>query len=172
MTMPPRAARIRHQLDVWVQYDREADHGVLSYAYHYSRPHELHEQRVDLTLSELPTTLLMDMNWLVDALASQIPTPRTVRLPHAEIQPTIRLGYFTLAIQDQRRAAELPSCRLYYREVVPELTSAVEKEVRITRPGMSPVELRVAMRTGARLRGMAWSHYRDRFKEYFRGGGA
>ena len=159
--------RLKHQLDVWVQYHRDTDHGVLSYGYHYSRPHELREQRIDLKLSELPQDLWRDMNRLIESLVSRIPAPPQVRLPHAEIQPQIHLGYFTLAIQDQRRVNELPACRLYYHEVIAELRSNVEKEVRVARPEMTDVELHLARRAGARLRKMAWEHYQNRFGKYF-----
>lgn len=162
------APRVKHQLDVWVQYHRDADHGVLSYGYHYSQPHELREQRIDLKLSELPRDLKSDMNALINALLSRVPTPAVVRLPHAEVRPKITLGYFTLAIQDQRRTNELPACRLYYHEVIPELASNIEREVRVPRPEMSNAELHLAKRAAARLRKMAWEHYESRFGKYFR----
>lgn len=112
---------------------------------------------LNMTLSDLPCDLWRDMHDLIEALVSRIPSVPPARLPPAEIRPQLRLGYFSLAIQDHRRASELLACRLYYYESIPELPSNVEKEVRVTRSEMTDAELHLARRVGARLRKMAWA---------------
>jgi len=59
-------------------------------------------------------------------MRQRIPEPVSVRLPHAEIQPTIRPSGLTFVVLDQARATKEPIARLYYYEIVEPLGSNIE----------------------------------------------
>ena len=166
--MSQASARIPHQLNVWFQCHRESDHGVLSYSYPYSGVHEIREQRLELKLSGLEQSILTGLDALIDSVVARIPPPTPVRLPHAGVRPRISFGYFTLAVQDKKRAVELPACRLYYYEEIVEIPSKVEREIRLRRHELDSKQLDLAERVGASLNKMAWQDYERRLGKYFR----
>ena len=157
----------KHQHKIWIQYHLESDHAVISYGYPDSYPHRLPEQRIDIKLSKLNEDLRRNLCVLHEKVASKIPEPESVRLPHAIIKPEITYGYFTLAALDQDRANELPLCRLYYHEDVKVIPSRVEKFIRITKPEMDEELLSIAKKTSKQLRKLVWEHYKKRFEKYF-----
>lgn len=157
-----------HQLTVWFQCHRESDHGVLSWSYPYSGPHEIGEQRMDLRLTELHERLRSPLDALIDCIAAEIPAPKPARLPHAEVTPIITFGYFTVAVQDKQREAELPACRLYYHEEIREVPTKVEKEIRRRRDKLSERQLDLIQKVASELKKMAWQDYERRFGKHFR----
>lgn len=72
--------------------------------------------------------LLLNIHEIV---AANIPRPSPVRLPHATIMPRIEFGFFTFVAQDHSQAAILPVARLYYSEVISEIGSKVEHQIRL-----------------------------------------
>ncbi len=123
---------------------------------------------MDLRLSELSDGLRSALDALIDSIVAAIPAVEPVCLPHAEVEPTITFGYFTLAVQDRTRGAELPAYRLYYHKEIPDIPTKAEKEIRLRRDQFDDKQLDLAQKAARELRKMAWQDYERRFGKYFR----
>lgn len=124
---------------------------------------------MNLKLSELDGDVRSSLEALIESVVARIPPVERVRLPHAKVEPMITFGYFTLAVQDPKRKAELPACRLYYHEEVREIPTKVEKEIRLEREQLDRKQLELARKVASKLKKMAWEDYKRRFGRYFRG---
>ena len=103
------------------------------YSYPHAGRHSLREQVLVLESSNISPRLRTDLDMLYGALTARIPSPESVRLPHAELTPIIEPAILTFVVLDQFRAAELPIARLYFYESIPALRSRFEDQVRVTR---------------------------------------
>ena len=154
---------LRHQLNVHLDYGPgTAELGSLDvrYGYPHSGEHQLRDQVLVIPHSDIPQDLRRDLDAIYAALARQMSASKPVRLPHAEIVPTLRPTLLTLVVQDQSRAPQLPIARLNYHEEVAELRSRFDREVRLEGPNWSPGDLVVAQRVRAAVRKLAWQDYR------------
>ncbi len=158
--------QIKHQLIVHLDYHPTHKELQIRYSYPFSGEHELREQLIRYEESETPIDLRIWLDRFSHFMVHRIPQLRAVRLPHAEVHPDISYGYLTFVVQDQNRAAKVPSARPYYYEEVKPLGSRVEKAVYIERPDLSPEELSVAMHLRAAVRKIAWQAYSELVREY------
>jgi hypothetical protein len=152
----------RHQLNIHLDYGPQCFQvGGLEvrYGYHYSGEHQLREQVMLIPEERLEPGLRADLDQIYAALAGRIPEPDVVRLPHAEIRPTIRTTGLTFVVLDQTRAVQLPIARLYYIEEVPEVGSSIERRVYIEQPHWTVEEREVCDRVRQRVRKLAWEDY-------------
>jgi len=154
----------RHYLDTHIDYWLDENEQLLGpvevrYGYHYSGVHHLREQVVQVPVTGMSTAESDRLIAVYQILKGRIPAPKPVRLPHAIVAPRIKTGGLTFVAQDQRQAAILPVARLYYYEIVPELASQIERQVRLTREDWSPDEAVVARRLRAWIRAVAWRAY-------------
>ena len=162
---------IRHYLDTHVDYRvDETTHALdtisIAYGYHYSGEHYLREQRFAVELSALTAKqqkLLLEVHGFLEA---RIPPLVTVRLPHATAVPRIRYGQLTFVAQDHRHSSILPVARLYYYEVIPELPSQIERQVRLESHDWSPPQAVVTRRLRAWVRAQAWRAYSEQVAGY------
>jgi hypothetical protein len=160
--------RIKHQLTIIAEYGSYTAYRAVNvrYSYQFSTPHGLREQVVQVELDSLPPTLRDAFEKLRQALLRRVPPPQPVRLPHAEITPTVRETGITVVVQDQQRADEIPHVRMYYLEEVSELQSRQEFEVHM-RPGdFSEWERQQweVIRDGCKR--IAWTDYRKLVREH------
>ena len=154
---------IRHQLNIHLDYGpqcSEINSLEIRYDYHFSGEHRLEEQLLRLSADLLDADLRRDLDEIYGALVRRIPAPNSVRLPHAEICPTIKPMGLTFVVQDQVRAAQLPIARLYFIEMIPELGSKTERKVYLEGPDWTVQENVVCDRVRSRVKGLAWEHYK------------
>jgi hypothetical protein len=153
---------LKHQLNIHLDYGVHCfEPGGLEvrYGYHYSGEHQLREQVVQIPSAKLEADLKSDLDALYEMLRLRIPLPMPVRLPHAEIVPTIRPGGLTFVVLDQARQAQLPIARLYYYEIIEPIRSNIERRVYLERPDWTGDELRVCKRVREKVRKIAWDDY-------------
>ena len=86
-----------------------------------------------LSDTEITDDFRRQLDFIYRALEGRIPVPASVRLPHAEVMPTVQAGILTFVAVDQSRSDEIPLARLYFNEDVAALRSRVEGQVRVTR---------------------------------------
>lgn len=147
---------IKHQLFIHVDYS--PDGLEIRYGYPYSHPHELKEQLIRMPRNKIPPKVRSELESIVRALACRIPKPAMVRLPHAQIAPTVRHGIATIVVQDQQ-PGRTPLARLYYYEEVKDIGSMIEKEVRIEPGSWSAAERGSWDRLRSAIKAMAWKDY-------------
>jgi hypothetical protein len=107
----------------------------------------------------LAIDLKNDLEALYAALRSRVPDPAAVRLPHAEVEPTIRPAGLTFVVLDQARAPQLPIARLYYYEEVLPLNSRIERRVYLEGPDWTATEMPICERVREAVRKLAWQDY-------------
>ena len=155
--MPPK-----HQLNIHLDYGPNVFEpwGLeVRYGYHYSGEHQLREQVLRIPPEEIGESLTTDLAALYDALSMRILEPAMVRLPHAEIRPTIRPTGFTFIVLDQARAELLPIARLFYLEEVTPLRSRIERKVYLERADWGEKEHPLCKRVRDVVRKLAWEDY-------------
>jgi hypothetical protein len=154
----------RHYLDTHVDYWVDGAGSLtgdieIRFGYHFSGEHHVREQVLRIppaALSQKERELLLGV---IQVLVGRIPEPKSVRLPHATVIPRIRVGGFTFVAQDQRQATILPVGRLYYQEIIPELASQVEKQIRLERADWPDSSRHMTGRLRAWVRSRAWQSY-------------
>jgi hypothetical protein len=136
---------LKHQLNIHLDYGIQCvEVGGLEvwYGYHYSREHQLREQVIQIPAAKLDPDLKSDLDAVYEMLRIRIPHATPIRLPHAEIVPTIRPGGLTFVMLDQAREEQLPIARLYYCEIVETIRSNIERRVYLQRPDWTEDELK------------------------------
>ena len=121
--------------------------------------HQLREQLTRIPAAELHPALKHELDLLYEAMRQRIPEPVSVRLPHAEIQPTIRPGGLTFVVLDQTRATKLPIARLYYYEIVEQIRSNIERRVYLEQPDWTDEELETCKGIRDKVKKIAWEDY-------------
>lgn len=152
-------ASIKHQLLIHVDYSPAPGGLEIRYSYPFSTPHELREQVIRVPRHEIPVAVKAELDALVEALSTRIPTSTPARLPHAEITPSIRRAITTIVIQDQR-PNRTPLARLYYLEEIKEIGSRIERQVRMEPRDFSPSERASWSRLRAAIKRIAWEDYK------------
>ncbi|MGE5219625.1 MAG: hypothetical protein ACM3SP_21700 [Chloroflexota bacterium] len=153
---------LKHQLNIHLDYGIQCfEPGGLEvrYGYHYSGEHQLREQVVQIPRAKLDPDLKSDLDALYEMLRGRIPQATPVRLPHAEIVPTIRPGGLTFVVLDQARQEQLPIARLYYYEIIEPIRSNIERRIYLERPDWTDNELKVCKRVREKVRKIAWDDY-------------
>lgn len=159
--MANNQTNIKHQLVIHFDYGGGVEGVSIKYSYPFSEPHEIPEQTVVISPSDIPSDVRVDLNALEAALTCRIPAPDSVRLPHAEIAPTIRNCVITVVVQDQRRR-NIPLARMYYLLEVTEIGSRKEHQVRIEPNDWSGAELECWSRLKSFAKRVAWKDYSNR----------
>ena len=153
---------LKHQLNIHLDYGPhcfEAWGLEIRYGYSFSGEHQLREQVIRTQASNLAPELKADLNTIYNALRVRIPEPEMVRLPHAEVLPSIQPAGLTFVILDQSRAAQWPIARLYYYEEAKPLGSRIEKRVYLEKRDWTTTELVVCDRIRESIRKIAWQDY-------------
>ncbi len=152
----------KHQLNIHLDYGPQCfELGGLEvrYGYHYSGEHQLREQLVRIPAAELQPALKSELDVLYETMRQRIPEPASVRLPHAEIRPTIRPGGLTFVVLDQARATKLPIARLYYYEIIEPIRSNIERRVYLEQADWTEEELETCKGIRDKVRNIAWEDY-------------
>ena len=153
---------LKHQLNIHLDYGPHCfeQWGLeVRYGYHYSGEHQLREQVIRIGENHIEPNLKTDLAFIYKALKSRIPEPELVRLPHAEVKPTIRPAGLTFVVLDQTRAKALPIARLYYYEEVEPLGSCIERRVYLEMPDWTDAENTVCERIRESVRKISWKDY-------------
>lgn len=151
-------SRIKHQLLIHLDYSPAPGGLEIRYSYPFSRPHELREQVIRVPRRKILVAVKVELDALVEALCTRISTPKPVRLPHAEITPSIRRAITTIVIQDQHR--NLPIARLYYLEEIKEIGSRIERQVRMEPGEFSASERKSWGRLRTNIKRIVWEDYK------------
>lgn len=123
-----------------------------------------------LSAEDIPLRISRELVGFRDALVKRLGPVIAVRMPHAEILPIIRYGGITIVIQDEQRV-DIPVARMYYLEVIDEIQSQVEKQVRIERDDFTSDEMASWKRLRSHVKSIAWRDYQNRVGQYFRDSG-
>ena len=153
---------LKHQINIHLDYGPHCFElwGLeVRYGYHYSGEHQLREQVIRIGANHIEPKLKIDLDSIYEALKSRIPEPEAVRLPHAEVKPTLRPAGLTFVVLDQTRAKVLPIARLYYSEEVDPLGSRIERRIYLEKPDWTGTEREVCERVRKSIRKIAWNDY-------------